>query len=291
MKPIRLLPLLVFTAFALLVLKGIGIFTEGGYVLTGVGTAEASMQQTTGESTASEAGDQTQDEAAGSDTTAATSTDANPAQLTSEERTGLTTTEVSAADRASDRLFSRAGPAPVNSTQLDAVPFAQNKAGEKVPLANAEGVSNTEMAVLERLSERRAELDAYENQLKAREAVIAAAEKRMNERVEELKSLEAQINTLIERKKAVEDEQFKGLVSMYENMKPKDAAAIFNQLGNEVLFRVAIAMNPRKMAPVLADMEPARAQQLTTMMAAKQVEPTVAATGQDLTQLPQIIGQ
>lgn len=278
MRTVRLLPVVVFAAFALLVLKGIGMFTEGGYVLTGV---EVSQAQSAGEAMPG-----TQDSSAPADAT-------NPAQTASDDRTGITVSEdaAAAADRASENLFSRAGPAPINSTQLDSVPFALNKAGEKIPLANADGSTDTEKAVLERLSDRRAELDALENAIRSREAVVAAAEKRLNERIEELKSLEAQINALVERKKAADDEQFKGLVSMYENMKPKDAATIFNQLSNDVLYRVAIAMNPRKMSPVLAEMAPARAKELTALLAAQEPEPTLAENGGDLSQLPQIIGQ
>ena len=94
------------------------------------------------------------------------------------------------------------------------------------------------------MSDRRAELDALENLIKQREAVVAAAEMRLNERIAELKGLESKINALVEMKKAADDEQFKGLVSMYETMKPKAAAKVFDQLSSEVLYRVAIAMNP-----------------------------------------------
>ena len=287
MKSIRLLPLLVFAAIALLVLKGIGLVTEGGYVLTGVQQVSA---QATAETTSTDPAAPMADPMAGG----ALPPDGggiNPAESNSAGRTGLSNSEASAADRASENLFSRAGPAPVSSSQLDAVPFEVNKAGEKVPLVNEDGASATEQAVLERLADRRAELDALENQIKAREAVVAAAEKRLNERIDQLKALEQQINVLVERKKAADQEEFKGLVSMYENMKPKDAASIFNQLGDDVLYRVAIAMNPRKMSPVLAAMNTQRAQQLTAMMAAEQVEPSLDAASNDLSQLPQIVGQ
>ena len=277
MKSIRLLPLVVFAALALFVLKGVGLVTEGGYVLTGTEAVQASDHDAT----------PTGEEAPAEE-------DVNPAAAESAERTGIDDAEAAgdAAERASQSLFSRAGPTPVSSSQLDAAPFEMTKAGEKVPLTNEDGTNTTEKAVLERLSDRRAELDAFENQLKQREALVAAAEKRMTERADQLKELEAQINALVEQKKAADDEQFRGLVSMYENMKPKDAATIFDQLSNDVLFRVAVAMNPRKMAPVLAAMTPARAQELTTMMAAEQSEPSLdPADVQDLNQLPQIIGQ
>ena len=53
----------------------------------------------------------------------------------------------------------------------------------------------------------------------------------------------------------METGQFAGIVAMYETMKPKDAANIFNELDMEVLLRVAKTMSPRKMAPILAEMD------------------------------------
>ncbi len=294
MTSVRLLPLVVFAALALLVLKGVGLVTEGGYVLTGVNMSMAQDPVATASSGENAGQTMETDPAA-----AAQAAGENPAAAESAARTGITdpaaaaaAAAADAAERASESLFSRAGPTPVSSNQLDAVPFELSKSGEKVPLTPADGANTTEKAVLERLSDRRAELDAFENQLKQREALVAAAEKRMNERADQLKALEVQITALVEQKKALDDEQFKGLVSMYENMKPKAAAQIFDQLSNDVLLRVSSAMNPRKMSPVLAAMNPARAQELTAMMAVEKGEPSLDEAGvQDLTQLPQIIGQ
>ena len=39
MKSVRLLPVVIFAALALLLFKGIGLVTSGGYVLTGSATA------------------------------------------------------------------------------------------------------------------------------------------------------------------------------------------------------------------------------------------------------------
>jgi flagellar motility protein MotE (MotC chaperone) len=78
---------------------------------------------------------------------------------------------------------------------------------------------------------------------------------------------------------------------MYETMKPKDAAKIFDQLEIRTLLRVARAVNPRKMAPILAAMSAARAQELTSAMAADTPPPRVAAASEDLANLPQIVGK
>jgi flagellar motility protein MotE (MotC chaperone) len=53
-------------------------------------------------------------------------------------------------------------------------------------------------------------------------------------------------------------------------------------------------MNPRKMAPILARMDPMKAKALTDGIAASNapaVTPVADAAKQDLTNLPQIVGQ
>ncbi len=248
MKSIRLLPIVVFAAFALLVLKTVGIVTDGGYVLTGANTARAQQMDVSKE------------------------------------------TEL-AAGRASENLFSRAEQAPVSTNQLDAVPMTENNNGDKIAIGSTDGVDQTERAVLERLSERRGELDILAKNLEARNALVEAAEKRLAERIASLEAIESRINALVDEKKAMDDTQFAGVVSMYETMKPGDAAAIFDSLDMEVLLRVARNMNPRKLAPVLAKMSTDRAQELTLGLAAVQPEPALDGEIEDMANLPQIVGQ
>jgi flagellar motility protein MotE (MotC chaperone) len=124
-----------------------------------------------------------------------------------------------------------------------------------------------------------------------RTALVEAAEKRLDERTKALEELEAQVNALVDEKQVTEDAGFKAVVSMYENMKPKEAAAIFDTLDLEVLLRVVRAMNPRKMAPILAAMSTKPAEALTTALASKSPTNTVADAGQNVSDLPQIVGK
>ena len=54
---------------------------------------------------------------------------------------------------------------------------------------------------------------------------------------------------------------------MYENMKPKDAARIFDRLDMKILVDVSTQMNPRKMSDILAQMSPDAAERLTVRLA------------------------
>ena len=60
-----------------------------------------------------------------------------------------------------------------------------------------------------------------------------------------------------------EDTSWKGLVKVYEAMKPRDAATIFNDLEMPVLLQVVDRMKEAKAAPVLAAMQPDKARDLT----------------------------
>jgi flagellar motility protein MotE (MotC chaperone) len=173
----------------------------------------------------------------------------------------------------------------------DAVPMELTAGGQVAPLTSADGVSATEQQLLARLTERREELQKYEEDLALRASIVDAAERRIEERAATLEALEAQISTLVDQREQMETGQFAGIVAMYETMKPKDAANIFNNLEMAVLLRVAKTMSPRKMAPILAEMEAVRAQELTVQMAALADRPAAEMTTEDLAALPQIVGQ
>jgi len=60
---------------------------------------------------------------------------------------------------------------------------------------------------------------------------------------------------------------FKGIITMYEGMKPKDAAKVFDRLEMSVLFEIASQIAPRKMSDILGLMAPESAERLTVEMA------------------------
>ncbi len=175
--------------------------------------------------------------------------------------------------------------------RAEAVPMEYDPTGKLVPLTAEDGGSLTERALLESLSKRRSELDTYAAELDLRQSIVDAAELKIVERTATLEQLEAQIAALVDQRQAMETSQFAGIVTMYENMKPKDAAAILNDLDMSVLLQVAKAMAPRKMAPILAAMSATRAQELTVQMAAGTSEADQQMKPEDLAALPQIVGQ
>jgi len=141
--------------------------------------------------------------------------------------------------------------------------------GAAMPADGAPPPSGAERAILERLQQRRQELDTRARELDIREGLIAAAEKRVEAHLAELKAVEAQITVATGKKEEAEAARFKGLVTMYESMKPRDAAKIFDRLEVAVLLEVASQINPRRMADILALMAPETAQRLTVELATR----------------------
>jgi len=127
--------------------------------------------------------------------------------------------------------------------------------------------TETQTRALEELKERRAALDSRENRLAQREALMAVTEKRIEEKITELDSIRNEINDLLGSQSEEEEARLRSLVKIYEGMKPKDAAAIFDNLDMDILLQVVGRMSERRTAPVLAAMDIRKAQELTTLLA------------------------
>jgi flagellar motility protein MotE (MotC chaperone) len=136
------------------------------------------------------------------------------------------------------------------------------------PLRPAEPpISDSERSLLLDLRGRRAELEAQATALTAREAALGAADKRLAGRLGELTALQQRLEALEAERKAHDEANWRGLVKLYEAMKPRDAAVIFNDLDLPVLLPVVDRMKEAKAAQVLAAMQPERARQVTAELA------------------------
>jgi flagellar motility protein MotE (MotC chaperone) len=155
-----------------------------------------------------------------------------------------------------------------------------NGSDAAAPTADAQvtdvsGFTQAELEVLQSLAKRRETLDKQASQIELREGVLKATERRIEEKITRLKQLEAQIEELLKRNDREEEEQIKSLVKVYEAMKPKEAARIFEQLDFEILVSVTVKMREVKMAAILAKMDTARAKELTVKLATRRQLPKV----------------
>lgn len=168
-----------------------------------------------------------------------------------------------------------------------AAPEATKPDGAVVFPEQNQPVSASERAILERLQARRQELEARAREIDIRESLLKAAEKRLESHVEELKAVESRITAANEQKSEADVARFKGIITMYEGMKPKDAARVFDRLEMPVLFEIASQIAPRKMSDILGLMSPEAAERLTVELA-RRAGPDRSASAADL---PKIEGK
>lgn len=281
MTRIRLIPLVAFATAALFVLKTMALIGHGGYVLTGTQTATAEQAAGAAE------GDAPAQDAAAPDTGATADAGmageggmAADAGMAGAGGDAAKTGEGGDAAKAGEGGDAAKAEGEAKADEPPPTPLF----GKKVELG---GKTETEEALLGHLGERRKALDDREQQLKLRESLLAAAEKRLEDKVRELKALEQQVDTAVTRKQEEKSAELGRLITMYENMKPKDAAKVFDRLAMNVLVDVVRKMNPRKMAPILAKMSPDAAERLTVELAGQRAaEPDAGPR-----QLPKIEGR
>ena len=132
-----------------------------------------------------------------------------------------------------------------------------------------------EIDLLQQLAERRQVLESREQEFELRTGLLAAAESRIDKKVEELKVLRETISGLIKTFDAQQDAKLLSLVKIYENMKPKEAARIFEALEMDTLLEVAERMKERKLAPIMAKMHPEKARDMTVELSRLRQLPTV----------------
>lgn len=117
------------------------------------------------------------------------------------------------------------------------------------------------------LMQRRSLIGEREGRLGLREAALAEAESQLARRAEELDGLRRQLQQQLGQLAAQDDARIVQLVKVYETMKPKQAAEVFDRLDLDLLTRVASRMREVKMAAVLAAMDPEKARRVTVELA------------------------
>jgi len=135
------------------------------------------------------------------------------------------------------------------------------------PPAAGSPASPTERLLLEKLGARRDALRQKSDELELREKMLGEAERKLETGLGDLKKAEDKVDAAAKAKEEAEKQGLKNIVTMYEAMKPKDAARVFDRLGLDVLVPIVLAMNPRKMSEVLAVMQPETAERLTVALA------------------------
>lgn len=157
------------------------------------------------------------------------------------------------------------------------IPASANCAVE-TSFAEEVGASASEYRVLSSLQARRKEIEALAEEADTRIQLAAAAEKSVEERIAKLKQIKGEVQALLGQLGEEEEKRIAGLVSMYQAMKPDDAARILSALEPETAMMVASRLDDRALAAILSEMPTENAKGLTEQMAAQaRIRPPQAA--------------
>ena len=109
-------------------------------------------------------------------------------------------------------------------------------------------------------------LEAQRAVLAERSAEIDLANAMLTTETARLTDLKEEVEALLERASLEHVADVERLVALYSNMKPRDAAAIMNDLDLEVMVTVLGTMPERNAAPILAAINPVRARALSLIL-------------------------
>ncbi|MCQ4163052.1 hypothetical protein NON00_24455, partial [Roseomonas sp. GC11] len=126
---------------------------------------------------------------------------------------------------------------------------------------------SAEDAMAQALRARREVLDERERRIAMREAVVAAGEQRLQAQLDALAGLQARLEESERQTRQRDEAHWTSLARLYETMRPREAAAVFNELELPLLAQIVNRMREQKAAPVFGAMEPERVRALTAELA------------------------
>jgi flagellar motility protein MotE (MotC chaperone) len=134
-------------------------------------------------------------------------------------------------------------------------------------LARQAGMSPNELLTLQSLGNRRTQLDAREQSLDIQLQLLAAAEAKVDGKLKQLTGLKGDIQGLLGEADATKAAEMTRLVTVYEKMKPQDAAARMSLMDDSVRLPLASKMKISALSAVLGQMTPADAKMITEKLA------------------------
>jgi flagellar motility protein MotE (MotC chaperone) len=128
-------------------------------------------------------------------------------------------------------------------------------------------------AIADELARREAGIDARELAIALREAAMVPVEDRVREQVARLEQLKGELELLLGRASREEEGRIAHLVKVYEAMKARSAAGIFETIPLDLLLPIVKGMRDTKVAAIVAEMAPDKARALTAALARRQELP------------------
>lgn len=124
-------------------------------------------------------------------------------------------------------------------------------------------------SLLQALKERESDLDARENRLTDRMKALEIAENRLATQEQALIKAEEQLAATLSIADEAAENDLKKLTSVYESMKPKNAAALFAEMAPEFAAGFLGRMRSDSAAAVMASLSPEKAYKISIILAGR----------------------
>ncbi|HEX4922865.1 MAG TPA: hypothetical protein VFV50_02230 [Bdellovibrionales bacterium] len=124
-----------------------------------------------------------------------------------------------------------------------------------------------QLAVFNKLEDRKRDLDLKEQELAELEEELQKQRVELEERLKELDVLRTKIAEKLSERVGVDQERVSKLVEIYSNMKPQNAAKVFEEIDEDLAVEVLGKMKKKNMADILNLLKPDKAQRLSEKFA------------------------
>lgn len=151
------------------------------------------------------------------------------------------------------------------SKEVSAIP------GEKVAKADAAAAGFDH---LEKLNDRKKQLDAREEELNRLEAEIQAQKIDLEKRMEEVKNMRNEISSILDDRVKADEQKVEVLVQVYSNMKPQQAAQVFGTMDEDLAIEILGRMKKKSAADIMNLIKPDKAQILSEKFAGYKRKPS-----------------
>jgi len=159
---------------------------------------------------------------------------------------------------------------PPPSPAAAALPAAPPAIPTEVALATP---SCTDPALRAAIAEQKTDVAARTRHLTEAEAVLSATETRATAQIQRLGEIKREVEALMQQRSNLQQEDLRRMVTIYETMKPRDAARIFNDLETDIIIDVLDRMPERRSAPIIAELEDTKAREVTRLVLQRRALP------------------
>jgi len=123
---------------------------------------------------------------------------------------------------------------------------------------------------------REARLIAREQELDGRETFLTEAEERVTSKIAELTEIEAKLAGTLAIADSAAENDLSRLTTVYENMKPRDAAALFSEMAPGFAAGFLGMMQPESAAAIMTELDPQIAHTISVMLAGRNANAFIA---------------